>query len=94
MFQSSSAAKETTIQLRVSSAQKDILSKVAHLQQTTLSNFVLRYAYEAAQQILVEQLHFKLSPEEWHIFCEALDQPARSIPALQSLLQDPSVLDD
>jgi uncharacterized protein (DUF1778 family) len=93
MLQSSSNAKESTIQLRISKEQKCILSKVANLQHKTLSSFVLMSAYEAAQQILAAQI-LKLSPEEWYLFCEALDQPARSIPKLQSLLQSPGLLDD
>ena len=89
-----SSAKETTIQLRVSNEQKSIFSKVANLQHTTLSNFVLMHAYEAAQKILSEEQHLKLSPEGWRTFCIALDQPARSISTLQSLLQGPGLLND
>ena len=94
MSRSSLTVKEATVQLRVSSIQKDILSKAANLRRTTLSNFVLTNAYQAAQQILTEQVHFSLSPEKWKMFCQALDQPARSISTLKSLLKDPGVLDE
>lgn len=85
--------KEATLQLRVSSQQKDILSQAAKLLRTTLSNFVLANAYKAAQQVLTDQIHFTLSPEQWNSFCQALDQPARDIPALKALLEEPGVLD-
>ncbi len=94
MSRSSLIPKETSVQLRISNMQKDILSKAAYLQSTTLSNFVLSNAYQAAQQILTEQAHFSLAPEKWFAFCAALDQPARSISSLESLLNTPGLLDE
>ena len=88
------SVKETTLQLRVSHKQKEILNQAAKLDQTTLTSFVLENAYRAAQQILSEQVHFTLSPPQWEKFCNLLDQPAHSIPALQALLSEPGLLDD
>lgn len=93
MSGSNLSVKEATVQLRVSGYQKDILSQAAKLLRTTLSNFVLANAYKAAQQVLTDQVHFRLSPEKWNSFCQALDQPARDISTLKSLLKDPGVLD-
>ncbi len=40
-----------------------------------------------------EQVLFVLPADRWHAFCEALDAPAREIPALRKLLTEASVLD-
>ena len=47
-----SAVKATTVQLRLRPAQKAVLARAAQLRQTSLSNFMLEHAYEAAQQVL------------------------------------------
>ena len=43
---------------------------------------------EDAQQVL-----FVLPPDRWQAFCDALDVPARELPALGKLLTEASVLD-
>jgi uncharacterized protein (DUF1778 family) len=43
--------------------------------------------------MLADQTHFVLSAKDWRAFTEALDQPARHLPRLEKLLQEPSVLD-
>jgi predicted DNA-binding antitoxin AbrB/MazE fold protein len=40
-----------------------------------------------------EQVLFVLPPDRWQMFCDALDAPAREIPALRKLLMEASVLD-
>jgi predicted DNA-binding antitoxin AbrB/MazE fold protein len=40
-----------------------------------------------------EPVLFVLPPDRWQMFCDALDAPARQIPALRKLLTDASVLD-
>jgi uncharacterized protein (DUF1778 family) len=44
-----------------------------------------------AEQILSEQRHFELTPQQWDAFCAALDAPAKEIPALKALFKRPSV---
>lgn len=88
-----SSLKATTVQLRVQPAQKAVLARAAQLRQTSLSNFMLQHAYEAAQQVLAEHVDIVMSPAEWQAFQNALDAPPRSIPALRELLTKPSVFD-
>jgi uncharacterized protein (DUF1778 family) len=87
------ALKQTKVQLRMRTEQKEVIAKAARLRQTTLSNFLLEHAYSAAQQVLAEQAHFVLPPERWQAFCEALDAPPREIPALKKLLTEASIFD-
>ena len=81
------------MQLRLRASQKDALSRAAHLNHTTLSAFVVEHALGAAYEILAEQVHFALSPEQWDTFCAALDAPPKDAPTLRTLLKEPSIFD-
>lgn len=37
---------------------------------------------------------FKLSPENWEVFCQALDAPAKPNPSLRNLMSTSGVLDE
>ena len=86
--------KATKVQLRLHPAEKAVIARAAELQRTTLSKFMLENAVQAAQQVLADQVHFTLSPEQWKAFCQALDAPPRDIPALRQLLAEKSLFDD
>jgi uncharacterized protein (DUF1778 family) len=86
-------AKATKVQLRLRPAQKAVLAKAAALRHTSLSNFMLEHACEAAQQVLAEQTDIILSPVAWRAFVKALDARPRHLPALKKLLTEPSVFD-
>jgi uncharacterized protein (DUF1778 family) len=88
-----SSLKATKVQLRLRPAQKAVLARAAELRRTSLSNFMLEHAYEAAQQVLAEQVDIVMSPAEWQAFCKALDAPPREIPALKKMLTQASVFD-
>jgi uncharacterized protein (DUF1778 family) len=89
----SSPGKTTKVQLRLRPDQKAVLSRAAELRRTSLSNFLLEHAYEAAQQVLAEQVDIVMPPAAWDAFCKALDAPPRPIPALQKLFAEKSVFD-
>jgi len=50
-------------------------------------------ATERAERTLADVTHFELSPKRWQAFTAALDRPARKLPRLRRLLQEPSILD-
>lgn len=85
--------KNVTVQLRLRPAQKAMLLRAAEVRRTTLSNFMLQQACEAAEQVLAEQTDIVMSPAEWKTFCQALDARPRVLPALNELLSKPSVFD-
>jgi uncharacterized protein (DUF1778 family) len=88
-----SSLKATKVQLRLRPVQKAVLARAAQLRRTSLSNFMLEHAYEAAQQVLAEQVDIVMPAAEWDAFCKALDAPPREIPALKKLLTQASVFD-
>jgi uncharacterized protein (DUF1778 family) len=73
---------------------KDLISRAAELKHTTLSAFMIEHAFEAAQQILADQVHFCLPQDKWDEFIAALDAPPRELPRLRKLLSEPSVFDE
>jgi uncharacterized protein (DUF1778 family) len=88
-----SESKDSNINIRASRYEKEVLSRAAKLRRTTVTGFVLEKAVQAAQEVLAEQTHFTLSDEQWQLFCEALDAPAKDLPALRQLLNSKTVLD-
>src|SRR5205823_15022229 len=85
--------KAAKVQLRLRPAEKAVIARAAELRQTTLSKFMLDHAYQAAQQVLADQVHFTLPAERWKAFCQALDAPPREVPALRRLLNEKSLFD-
>ena len=85
--------KESTVQLRLRPAEKELIARAAQVKQTTLSRFMAEHAFNAAQQVLADQVHFVLSPERWEEFCTALDMPPKEIPAWRRLLTEKNVFD-
>jgi len=85
-MKSDTPTKQTRLTVRISTQQKNVIEQAARLLNTTLSNFVLQRAYDAAQAILAEQHQFRLPKEQWQAFCKALDAPPRDLPALRKLL--------
>jgi uncharacterized protein (DUF1778 family) len=93
VVKTSTRQKSARFSIRVSARQKEVIAAAAQLNQTTISEFVLEQAYQAARQIVADQTQFVLPKKQWKAFCAALDAPPKSIPALRKLLTEPSVFD-
>ena len=93
-MRSDSVLRETKVQLRMRPLQKDVIARAAELKQTTMTNFMVEHAFNAAQQILADQTHFYLSPEKWDEFTAALDAPPSELPELRKLLTEPGIFDE
>jgi len=93
MRESDTPLRDTKVQLRMRPLQKEVIARAANLKQTTLTNFMVEQAFQAAQQILADQVHFYLSDEKWDEFCAALDAPPKDLPRLRKLLARPGVFD-
>jgi uncharacterized protein (DUF1778 family) len=86
--------KTTRLDVRASEHQKAVIAKAAELKHTSISDFVLENAYQAASQVIADETNIKMPPEQWEAFCQALDTPPKRIPALVKLLNEPSVFDE
>jgi len=74
--------------------QKEVIARAANLKQTTITNFMVEQAFNAAQQVLADQVHFYLSSAKWDEFCAALDAPPKDLPRLRRLLTEPGVFNE
>lgn len=88
------AKANTRLSIRASEPQKRILSQAARVRHMNTSQFVLQASLDAASTILTDQTTFTLPPAQWEEFCKRLDEPARTIPALQKLLERPEPFND
>jgi uncharacterized protein (DUF1778 family) len=87
------ALKSRRLNFRISGAQEDILRKGATAHGQSVTEFIVESACAAAESELADQCEFKLPPDQWRAFLEALDRPAKSNPALRRLLTEPSMIE-
>ncbi len=91
----SAAAKETRLSVRITPAQKAMIARAARLRGTTVTDFVVRQAFDAASRLVADETQLRMTPEQFKQFCRVLDAaPARNLKAMQQLLSEPSVLDE
>ena len=89
----SSTQKASRFSIRASATQKRVIAEAARIKDTTISDFVLEQWLTAPQQVIADQLQFRLAKKQWKEFCDALDAPPRTIPALRRLLTKPGLFD-
>ena len=89
----SRSSKVSRLDLRASAAQKRILEEAARLKHTSVTEFILQTACEAAKEVLAEEGQIRMPKDDWKAFLKALDAPPRSLPALRKLLTTPGVFD-
>ena len=72
--------------------QKKGIAEAARTKHTTNSDFVLEQSLTAAQQVIADQVQFRLPKKQWKAFCNALDAPPKTISALRRLLSKPGLI--
>src|ERR1041384_1773979 len=92
-IQKGSTQKASRFSIRASATQKRIIAEAARIKDTTISDFVLEQSLTAAQHVIADQVHFRLPRKQWKKFCDALDAPPKTIPALRRLLNKPGLFD-
>jgi uncharacterized protein (DUF1778 family) len=90
---SSIQSKSARIDVRVSTAVKQLLQEAARACHKNVSEFLLEAGITAANQALANRRHFGLDNVQWEMFQQALDRPVQSKPRLKKLLTQPGVLD-
>lgn len=88
-----SSQRSDKLDIRISPTAKRILQEAAQHRHTTISQFVLESALDAAQKVLTERNHIGLNAEQWEAFMAALDAPAERHPRMERLLKEPTILD-
>lgn len=88
-----STQKASRFSIRATATQKRVIAEAARIRDTTISDFVLEQSLTAAQQVIADQVQFRLPKKQWKQFCDALDAPPKTIPALRKLLAKPGLFD-
>lgn len=88
-METSLSPKEKRLSIRASEVEKNLLAQAARARHMNTSQFVLQTSLDAARALLIDQTEFRLTPEQWVAFCERLDAPPQTIPALRRLFDEP-----
>ena len=90
---SSVQSKSARIDVRASTAAKQLLQEAARACHKNVSEFLLEAGITAANQALANRRDFGLDKAQWEMFQQALDRPVQSKPRLKRLLTQPGVMD-
>jgi uncharacterized protein (DUF1778 family) len=82
------ATRNDRLNIRVTAAQKRLISRAAKSAHSSISDFVLRSVCRASEKVLVEQTSFFLNEEDYIAFQEALEGPAINNPQLNKVLKE------
>lgn len=85
--------KSERIDIRTTPVAKRTLQEAATMSSKTVSEFMLDSALTQAAEVLADRRLFLLDDTQWTAFIAALDAPARPLPRLERLLNEPSILD-
>lgn len=88
----SNLSKTERIDVRASSAVKQLLQEAARSCHQNVSEFLLNAGVIAANQALADRRRFVLDDEQWQAFQQVLDRPVQAKPRLKKLLSEPGVL--
>ncbi|PKQ29939.1 MAG: DUF1778 domain-containing protein [Actinobacteria bacterium HGW-Actinobacteria-10] len=69
--------------IRTTPDEKDLVAQAARISKVSMTQFIRQAAMRSAEEVLADQTRFTLPPDKWEAFVEALDRPAREIPALK-----------
>lgn len=91
---SRSASKEIRLSIRVDATRKSAIARAAKQQGDTISDFVVKNAYQLAAELLADEGTLSLSKRQVAHMFEILDHPpAKSVAAIRKLLTERSILD-
>ena len=76
----------TVVNLRTPAAQRELIDRAAQLQGKSRTEFMLEASREKAQQVILEQTLFSVTPTQYKAFVALMDAPLGDNAALQRLL--------
>lgn len=89
----SSIARSQRFNFRASAREERLIRLGAEKKGIKVTQFIIESACSAAVIALADQKHFELPPKQFAQFAEALDRPAKAIPALQKLFSEKSIIE-
>lgn len=80
------AIASTVINLRTPAAQRELIDRAARLQGKSRTEFMLEASREKAQQVLLDQTLFQVTPAQYKAFVELMNAPLGKNEAMRRLL--------
>jgi uncharacterized protein (DUF1778 family) len=88
-----STAKSQRMNFRASPSEERLIRLGAQKRGEKVTRFIVESACSAAEIVLADQEHFDLPPAQFVRFSDALDRPAKVIPALHRLFSEKSAIE-
>ena len=85
--------KRGRLGVRASDRQRALLTAASELEGTTVSDFVLKHATRAAEEVLADRRLFVISAAAWARFDTMLRRQPRTVRGLRELLTTKTLLD-
>ena len=82
----SSPPSSSVINLRTPPAQRELIDRAARLQGKSRTDFMLEASREKAEQVLLDQTLFTVTPKQYKTFLALMDAPLSENAALMRLL--------
>jgi uncharacterized protein (DUF1778 family) len=86
MTRTTAAARSSTINIRVAPETLGLIDRAAKVSGKTRTDFILDTVKRAAEDCVLDQQLFVLSPAQWRAFNAALDAPVKPNERLAALL--------
>ncbi len=84
-FPMTTATRSARLGLRATPQQETVLRRAAEVSQKSMTEFILDSAYQAAEQMLLDQRLFILDKHQTRALLDLLDRPVRPNPGLKDL---------
>jgi uncharacterized protein (DUF1778 family) len=84
--------REDRLSIRANIKQKRVLAQAAQARHMNVSQFVLQASLREAEQVLKEETHLTVSPEEYEWMARIMDE-ATPAPRLRAALDEKPVWD-
>ncbi len=82
------AKRTNRLNVRVTEAQKRLITRAAKSAHSNVSDFVLRSVCRASEQVLADQTTFFLKEEDYRAFQDALNRPAKLNPKIEKVMKE------
>lgn len=83
------APRRDTLNLRIPAVERNLIDRAAAAQGTTRTDFILRAARQAAEDVLLDRALVSVSQEAYAEFLRRLDAPANPNERLRKTMQAP-----
>ena len=87
-------AVRSTLNLRISPEERDLIDTAANIQGKNRTDFILEAARQAAEETLLDRTIFWVSPQAYAEFIALLDAPPQPNERLRKTIQTPAPWDE